>query len=244
MYPHLPFDNPKAVIINPKVNNRIISFFTQKGIDVYFSKKVSCIDSSVAYHPDIQIAHIDTNLYVCAPEFFDYYTDILSPYGATVIKGNRSISGNYPGDIAYNVLRVGKTSFSKVDCTDEVCLFHLCNNNVRCIDVNQGYAKCNVCIVDEKSIITSDVSIHKKALENNLDSLLISQGDIRLEGFEYGFVGGASFKLNRNTLCFLGDISHHKDYKKILDFTKERNVDISIVSQGKAEDFGSVILVF
>lgn len=244
MYPHLPLNNPRAVIINPNVNSKIIFFFKEKNIDIIFSKKVDLIDSSVSYHPDLQIAHIDDGLYVSAPEFFDYYNKILSPYGVKVIKGNRTMGSHYPSDIAYNVLRVGETSFSKIDSTDEVCLFHLNNSNIRCIDVSQGYSKCNVCVVDEKSIITSDISIYKKATENNIDALLICPGDIVLEGFDYGFIGGASFKLNKNTMCFMGDISHHKDYKRIVDFLKIRNINMILLSDDKVEDFGSVILVF
>lgn len=244
MYPHLPLNNPRAVIINPNVNNEIISFFEERNIDIIFSKKAQCITSSVAYHPDIQIAHIDDRLYVSAPEFYDYYEEKLSPYGAKVLRGNRSIQSNYPDDIAYNVLRVGETSFSKIDSTDEVCLFHLENSDVKSVNVPQGYAKCNVCVIDEKSIITSDVSIYKSAKKNNIDALLISQGGIRLCGFDYGFIGGATFMLNKNTLCFLGDISHHKDYEKIVDFLRVRSIGVLMISHEKAEDFGSVILVF
>ncbi|MBE7046840.1 MAG: hypothetical protein E7396_05425 [Ruminococcaceae bacterium] len=244
MYPHLPFTNPRAVIINPNVNSEIISFFKERNIDIIYSKKAECINSSVAYHPDIQIAHIDDRLYVSAPEFFDYYKEKLSLYGVNVLRGNRSIQSNYPDDIAYNVLRVGETSFAKNKYTDEVCLFHLNSLNIKIIDVAQGYAKCNVCVIDKNSIITSDASIYKMAKENNVDALLISPGDIKLSGFEYGFIGGASFMLNKNTLCFLGDISHHKDYDKILDFVKKRSIDVLIISREKAEDFGSVILIF
>lgn len=244
MYPHLPVNNPRAVIINPNVNSEIISFFEEREIDIIFSKKAESIDSSVAYHPDIQIAHIDGGLYVAAPEFFDYYNEKLSPYGVDVIKGNRAIQSNYPGDVAYNVLRVGKTSFANINATDEVCLFHLDNSNAKIINVPQGYAKCNVCVVDENSIITSDASISKKATENNVNVLNINTSEIKLQGFEYGFIGGASFMLNNKTLCFLGDISHHTDYDKILDFLKIRNIEPLMISSEKAEDFGSVILVF
>ena len=53
-----------------------------------------------------------------------------------------------------------------------------------------------------------------------------------------GFIGGASFMLNNKTLCFLGDISHHTDYDKILDFLMR--IQYSLLKQVACMDGGSM----
>lgn len=244
MYPHLPDTKPRAVIVNRKVNKDIINFFANHNIDVILSQKASSVTTSVAYHPDIQIAHIDDNVYVCAPEFYDYYSSSLWVYDVTVLKGERDVLCNYPGDIAYNVLRVGETSFIKSSHTDEVCLFHLKNLGVNIVDVSQGYSKCNGCVVTENSLITSDISIYKKCIEQNIDALLISQGGILLSGFDYGFIGGATFKYDKDTLCFMGDLTNHPDYDKIISFLSKKNIRPLFLSDKQIEDFGSVIHIY
>ena len=45
--------------------------------------------------------------------------------------------------------------------------------------------------------------------------LLISSGDIKLEGYDYGFIGGASGKISDNTVVFFGNAEMHPYYSSI-----------------------------
>ena len=46
--------------------------------------------------------------------------------------------------------------------------------------------------------------------------LLISSGDIKLEGYDYGLIGGASGKISDNTVVFFGNAEMHPCYLSLI----------------------------
>ena len=76
--------------------------------------------------------------------------------------------------------------------------------------------------------------------ENGFDCLLIAKGDVSLPGHEYGFIGGASAKISESEVLFFGDITKHRDYKKIADFIKKYGYEI-ISLDFPLTDFGGII---
>jgi len=95
-------------------------------------------------------------------------------------------------------------------------------------------------VVDENSIITPDIGIQKACLNAGLDVLLIEKGQVVLEGYDYGFIGGASGKVG-NRIIFNGDITLHSDYDKIRSFIEARNLEIVYFDQYPLTDIGSII---
>ena len=94
--------------------------------------------------------------------------------------------------------------------------------------------------MDENSIITDDESVARRAVEKGLNCLLISKGDVSLDGHEYGFIGGASGKILKDEIIFFGDISKHRDYERIEAFIRERKMRI-ISFDFPLTDFGGII---
>ena len=125
--------------------------------------------------------------------------------------------------------------------TDKVILNYLEKNNIKKINVSQGYCKCSICIVDDNSLITSDEGIYKEVIKYGIDCLLIEKGHIDLFELNYGFIGGCSFLISNNELAFLGNIKNHPDYDKILDFIESKNKKLVSLSDDKLLDLGSVI---
>ena len=112
------------------------------------------------------------------------------------------------------------------------------------IHVNQGYTKCNCVVVDGNSVITADrgiVSALKKCPD--IDVLPISQGFVRLEKFEYGFLGGASGKVG-NEIVFNGDLSAHPDYEAICRFIEARGLSVKYFPGYPLTDIGSILTDF
>jgi hypothetical protein len=109
------------------------------------------------------------------------------------------------------------------------------------IHVNQGYTKCSVCVVDERSIITSDFGIAAAARQNGLDVLTIRQGYIELPGFEFGFIGGSAWKLSEHALAFTGRLDDHPDKDRILDYLTARVIEPVFLTDGPIFDIGSAI---
>ncbi len=170
------------------------------------------LQKPVSSHPDMTILPVG-DVFVCCPESYEYYKEFL---GERLISGKTTLSSHYPNDIAYNVLIYKNKAFGKKDYIDSVVLKELKKRDIELINVNQGYAKCS-CVVCYSGVITADDSIFKAMCKNGVNSLKITPGHVKLTGYDYGFVGGASGVID-GKLTFFGDVSKHPDFLKIKEF--------------------------
>ena len=212
-------------------------------IRVNIIKSTACSNTydAIKYHPDISVCKLNSNNIVVAPNVYDYYKEVLKPYGFNVICGESTIKNKYPYNIHYNIVILKKFAIHNFKYTDKVILDYIEKNNIEKINVSQGYCKCSICVVDNNSIITSDEGIYKEVIKYGIDCLLIEKGHIDLFELNYGFIGGCSFLLSHNELAFLGNIKKHPDYDKILNFVKSKNKKLISLSNDKLIDLGSVI---
>lgn len=111
------------------------------------------------------------------------------------------------------------------------------------ITVKQGYTGCSTIIVTEKAYITDDEGIYKTLTNNYIDCLLIPKGDIKLEGYDYGFIGGASVKLNKNEIQFFGDFTDKKAKHNVVEFLSKYNITAQFIENMKLTDIGSAIIL-
>lgn len=199
-----------AIIIDKRYLKIAQEHFTgEKIIPSFCSDK---IQEPVGAHPDMSLTQI-IDVFVCSPDSFQYYKGFL---GNRVICGKTNLSSHYPYDIAYNVLIYKDFAFCKAENTDAVVKEELAKRNIKIININQGYAKCSAAVCNE-GIITADESIYRTAESCGINVLKITPGHVRLLGYDYGFIGGASGVVN-GRLTFFGDIRQHPDYLKICDF--------------------------
>ncbi len=239
--PYLPTRKVKYVIIDYRTDKKIIKSLEEQGLTVFFTKKIDSLYDAVSGHADMGICHLGGRNFVCEPSVYDYYASTLRLPGINLIKGSSAITSTYPYDIAYNVARVSNFAFHKIKYTDNEILDNL--KNVSFVNVSQGYSKCSVCVVSKNAIITDDESIHNKAVENDIDVLLVSKGQISLPGFDYGFIGGATGLISIDVLAVTGNIKLHSDYDKIFDFCFKHGVNILCLSDDMPCDIGSIIPV-
>lgn len=168
----------------------------------------------------------------------DIYMCSMGPEKPVYFGCPEKIGSKYPGNIIYNAACTGKFFIHNTKHTDPELLDQI-PETVEIISVQQGYTKCNTLIVNENSIITSDAGIHKSCYDK-LDLLLIEKGHIKLQGFDYGFIGGASGRIG-DTIIFNGDVSQHPDYEKIAAFIEDRDLKIKYFTEYPLEDIGSII---
>ena len=139
-------------------------------------------------------------------------------------------AGNkYPEDILLNFLYLNNTLYGKLSAIDKNLLDYCKENNIRTVNINQGYARCSTLVLNKKAVITSDLSIEKALKKDGVEVLLISSGSIVLDGYDYGFIGGASGKIEENTIAFFGNVTSHPDYKKIENFCDNHNLSINVI---------------
>lgn len=225
------------IIVGANIKKSIVSSLEKHGFTVCFSAENPNVLKGLSFHPDMQISGCDST-FVCEKTLYDYYKKIFDSKGVNLLCGDRELSCNYPDDIAYNVKVVGKNVFHKLRHTDPVLKGVLQDKNF--IDVPQGYSGCSICRVSDSAIITADKVIHHRAVENGIDSLLVSGGHIVLDGFDYGFIGGASFNAG-SRVYFFGDVSKHPDFCKIDNFCKQHSAEIITLCDGPLTDYGGAI---
>ena len=207
------------VYISKNANKIIKDYLVTKGYKIIEVESQADIDPPISCHPDI---------YMC-------------DLGKSLFHGDTStLTHDYPGHAIYNGCSTGKFFIHNSKITAPELKKAVLDAGLIPIHVAQGYSKCNCVVVDENSIITSDAGIQKACLNAGLDVLLIEKGQVVLEGYDYGFLGGASGKVG-NFILFNGDITLHSDYDKIKSFIEARNLEIVYFDQYPLTDIGSII---
>ena len=150
---------------------------------------------------------------------------------------------SYPECVRLNAAVVGRSVIANLKYIDTNLAERLKTLGYRLIHVDQGYAKCSVCVVGENALITSDRSITVAARANGIDTLEISPGGIGLCERYGGFIGGASVLLDETTLAFFGDITAHADYPQIAAFCRSHYVDIVSLFERPLFDIGGIVII-
>lgn len=233
----------KGVIVDYRTSKKILDKLSSLGFEIIMSDESKSVSPFLSGHPDMQICKCSGDVFVCAPECYEYYKMVLSQFNVKLLCGKTGLECNYPNDIAYNVVRIGNIAIHNFDFTDGVIKDCFVNLNVKMLNVKQGYAKCNVCVVGDNSAITSDVGIYKKLVANDVDTLLIDDGDINIWGWEHGFIGGASGMLDDKTLAFCGNVQLHPCGHQIENFCFKHNVSVVSLADDVLFDYGSIIPV-
>ena len=236
--PNLPQDNAKIVVMSTN-NKELVNRVEELGIKALPSENLSTLLTFEQYHTDLQFLHYNKDTVFVLKECTSLKEN-LKKYFPNVIEISKNIDKGYPNNVMLNcVVLNDKLICNSKTIADEVLQMAI-KDNLKIINVNQGYTKCSTCIVNENAIITSDKSIYKSC-RNEMDVLLIRQGYIELNGTDYGFIGGSSFKYNRNTLIFTGNIKLHPDYESIKSFTQNHNAELLSLTENKIIDIGSII---
>ncbi len=229
-----------AVIVDCCADEKYFSALEKLNVKYYKSQKTDLLSSPVNTHPDMQIHFVSEKIAVVAPSVFDYYKEIL-PSNITLLKGKREPGRTFPEDSAYNVAKLGKKVIGNLKFVDDVIKESYSDLGFELINTKQGYTKCNMCIVDENSVITEDEGLFRLLSDEGVSVLKISVGSVSLESFDYGFVGGASGLIKKNCLAFFGDISKLSDAEKISEFLEERGIETISLSDDFPKDFGSIL---
>lgn len=239
--PFIPISNANIAIIDGRVDNKTVNNLEKLNIKVIRTLKCNDVQESVSYHPDIVIHPINHNTLIIAPNVYDYYEEKLWRMGINIIKGETVLKCKYPGDIAYNVGRLKDIAIHNFKYTDEKLRFYLEKNNVSFVNVNQGYSKCSLLVVDDISGITADLAIYNKLSELGYNMLLIQPGYINLKNEKYGFIGGSSGNYSIDTIMLSGNLDNHPDNLKIKSFINDRNKKIIYLSNETITDIGTII---
>ena len=189
-------------------------------------------------HPDILTHPLPSGEIVVDRDNFEYYKKIFPD--KKILPSHSILSKEYPKDVSLNAFTFKNYFIHKLKFTDKVLLDYYKNSGYEMIDIKQGYGKCSS-LVTEDFIITSDGGIYE-SLRDFIPIYKIKHGEIRLQNFNYGFIGGATGVLGKK-IFFTGDFSHHSSHEEILKIIKKYNYEIEILSKDQIEDFGSIYFI-
>ncbi len=190
------------------------------GIRVRVPKRLPMIDGAEAYHADMSNCYLGNGRLWTA--------DMLdSPVTAKMPLLNICIVGRY-------VICHTKKAYRPI-------LAVLQSEGMTILHTNQGYAKCACAVVGENAIITADPSIIRLCRAEGIDVLPVSQGDIALDGYPYGFIGGCCGMLDPHTLAFSGNIALHRDYHNIRSFARNYGISLYSLTNTPLYDIGGIL---
>lgn len=239
--PFIPQRDADTVIVAGDADKRIIESLKKLNLKIIPTIKCLDVDESISYHPDIVLHPVNHKTLVIAPNVYDYYKDMLSWANLKLIKGEQKLECKYPGDIAYNVGRMHGIAIHKFDYTDKVLKYLLMKEGLELININQGYTKCSIAIIDERSAITSDKAIYNFLDDKGYSMLMVEAGNIILKNQNYGFIGGSTGNYSKDTILFSGVLDIHPDKARILKFIKNKNKNIHYLSDKYIVDIGTII---
>ncbi len=228
-----------SLIIGNKYTDEIDEL-RQLGYDVISFSPSENLDSELSAHADINLFRwCDGTLFI--------NESIKTQIGETVASLRRVSIGDifspYPNDVKLNAALIGDNLLCNTRCIAKDILQYAQKNKIRIIHTNQGYSKCSVCIVNDNAVITADYGIASLLKNYQMDVLLISEGYIYLSEDHYGFIGGASGKLNDNEIYFSGDLSSHPDYDRIVKFLDKYHIKPIFNKNRKLNDFGGFVKI-
>lgn len=195
----------------------------------------------ISSHPDIHCCKVLDKLFV-SPNL-DIPNSIL---------GNNTLAKKYPLDVSYNICILGNKAIHNFNYTDSKINNFLDKNNFEKIQINQGYSKCSIAVIDKTSVIVTNEQISKKLLENNLNVLCLpysTQKNIKLyknRNLDYsdmnGFIGGCLSRID-NFVFVSGDLNYIDKDNKIRNFILERNLKIIDFPNEDIIDYGGIIKI-
>lgn len=240
--PNLPI-SAGAVIMGEKYCNILQNGVETLGANVLPMPDNPYVDGRLSGHADLSVLHLGGNRLLLAPYLKESkFSQQLGNMGFDFKFADIEQSSPYPGDAQMNVCIIGdKVIYNPKTVPDAIVKYLAIGDGAVQVSSRQGYSHCSVCVVSGNAIITADEGICRSAEAHGIDVLKICPGYIDLPGFDYGFIGGASFKISDTKLAFTGKLDSHPDAKRIIEFAGLHNVDIVYITDKPAFDIGGAI---
>ena len=235
--PNLPANKVTTVFANID-EDALKSGFDEVAIKVVNVTENKLLDAPISKHADILANYVGKSTFLAEINQVELCNFIEDYDGKSVLIDN--IQSPYPNDCLLNFADIGDYIICNKSILTEQIVKYLPKKEI--IDVKQGYSKCSVCICNHNTVITDDISIYNALLQyDNINSLLVEKGSVRINEYNYGFIGGCCGLIDKNLLLFNGDLSTHTDFDKIQKFLYDNNVKYIDVKNKPLTDIGSII---
>ena len=209
------------VYVSEKANRKLTDYLEAEGIDVVRVGRKGNVSEPVACHPDIYYCLLKDGIY----------------------EGDASLlSAEYPGDVLYNAAVAGRYFICSSHTSEDLVKKALSQGLIP-IKVPQGYVKCNLAVLDGSHVITEDRGIAKAlSVIPDIECLLVNPHEVKLPGYDYGFIGGACGRVG-NKMIFNGDLSSHSCFEEIVSMCRRCGLEAVYFGSYPLTDIGSILAV-
>lgn len=248
------FTNPllpqkKAAVAVSSEAQSVINSLKSNGFTVFEIAKNPKLEPSIASHADCNLQKLDESTYFVDKSNYD---NIKAFFYAYPIVNNLTncfllnlelveICSPYPYEASINVKRIEGGIVCNIKCVDNKIKEYAVENGLQLYHCNQGYVGCSTVLVAPKAIMTDDKSIYDCFNSIGFDCLMLSKGQIKLSGHQYGFIGGCCGFVDKNLLAFTGRISSHKDSERIKNFLSKYNIKALELTDDALTDIGGIV---
>ncbi len=235
--PNLPENKVTTVFANVD-DNALKSVFDKFTIKVASVAENPLLDTPISKHADILANYVGKSTFLVDKNQTELCNFIENNGGKSIIVEN--IKSPYPIDCLLNFADIGDYIIGCKSILTKNIVDLLPDKQI--IDVKQGYSKCSVCICKHNTIITDDISIYNAVSQcDNIKSLFVEKGSVRISEYNYGFIGGCSGLIDKDMLLFNGDLSTHSDFDKIIKFLYDNGINYIDIKGKPLTDIGSII---
>lgn len=224
----------------------IIRKLNTLGYNTVICEANDSLDSAVRSHADCALFTPDGNTYFTGENNYNNIVNILTK-GECKEKEKKAIykvydiKSPYPGDVKLNAKTFGrKILCNRNHISREIADFAE-NNGFELMHCNQGYAACSTVKLNDYAAITDDESVYNTLSANGIDTIIVSKGSVKLNGFDYGFIGGCCGTIENNLIIFTGSIDRHCDSEKIKTFLIKHGMNYFCLTDGDLIDIGGII---
>lgn len=213
------------------------------GLKIIRIPQAKALYNAIDGHVDIQVNILDkeNRLILINKDMPDEFKEQLKENNINYIESSSALGHKYPENISLNALNSNGYFIHNLKYSDSAFKKYITHKKI--INVNQGYTKCSILPLGENVLITNDPGIHKTLSSDDFHVLLLPYGDIVLEGFEYGFIGGVGGMISDDKLALFGDLNHYSYGKEVLNFLNVHNITPIYLKNGKLTDRGSLFVL-
>ena len=235
--PNLPKGRVTTVLISGEAVH-LVSVLQALRIQPILTVASDRLPKPVRFHADMLCCYVGNGKAIVAAEE-EQLENRLKCFGVQTIQTEYPLENQYPRDTKCNVLQIGEHVFYNPKSADRRILQQLETRTLH--RVSQGYSRCSVAVADEHSAITADPGLAKAMKQAGLEVLEIQPGQIRLPGYDYGFIGGCCGLIAPDRIAFTGSLELHPDGERIKMFLYQRGISYVELTNETLLDIGGLI---
>jgi len=226
------------IIVDKRLSSEAQKELTHYGEVLLFGTEHITYEA-VSCHPDVFICFLNGKLIV-APNCPDEIIRKFSDNGIQFLTGVKPVGGLYPESALYNATITDNLLIHNLNFTDKSIFENA--PDLKHINVNQAYTRCNLLHITENNFITSDRGIEKKIKAHGFNVLYVNPEQIVLPGFNHGFFGGCCGK-HKNCLFINGNLKFIQEEENVRELCHLLKFEIIELTKKPLFDIGSILFI-